>query len=151
MAELENQKALQTNNEKRNRIQNFLNTTKSNASKIHKEQQGKKIEDTNTKKIMAQKQKELKAKYTVVEKKKEQPRVLEVQPTKVDWKKVSSCQGISVPNERMPVYQDSDDEASGVDSEFEGTEVRTPEDLMKERAEVKSKMLQKFKQAGKNK
>ena len=48
---------------------------------------------------MSQKQKEVKAKYTVIEKKKEIPRGINVQPTKVDWKKAaSSCKGITIPN-----------------------------------------------------
>ena len=49
-----------------------MNSTKLNASKIFKEQQQKKIETMNAKKIMLQKQKELKSKYTVVDKKKEE-------------------------------------------------------------------------------
>ena len=46
-----------------------MNSTRLNASKITKEQQQKKLENTNVKKVMLEKQKELKAKYTVVEKK----------------------------------------------------------------------------------
>ena len=46
-----------------------MNSTRLNASKIAKEQQQKKLENTNVKKVMLEKQKELKAKYTVVEKK----------------------------------------------------------------------------------
>lgn len=42
----------------------------------------------NVKKNMLEKQKELKAKYTVVDKKKDMPREINVQPTKVEWKKV---------------------------------------------------------------
>ncbi len=47
-----------------------MNSTKLNASKIVKEQVGKKMEDLNAKMVMLQKQKEVKAKYTVVERKK---------------------------------------------------------------------------------
>lgn len=46
-----------------------MNSTKLNASKIAKEQQQKKIDNMNVKKVMLEKQKELKAKYTVVDKK----------------------------------------------------------------------------------
>lgn len=70
MAQLENQRSLQSVLEKQTKYQNFVNTTKLNASKIYKEQQSKKIDDSNAKKIMVQKQKELKAKYTVMERKK---------------------------------------------------------------------------------
>ena len=48
-----------------------MNSTRLNASKITKEQQQKKLENTNVKKVMLEKQKELKAKYTVVEKKRQ--------------------------------------------------------------------------------
>jgi hypothetical protein len=58
------------NHEKKNKFENFMNSTRLNASKIYKEKQSKQIEDSNAKKIMAQKQREVKAKYTVLEKKK---------------------------------------------------------------------------------
>jgi len=51
-------------------MENFMNNTKLNASKIYKEQQQKKIETVNSKKVLIEKQKELKARYTVVDKKK---------------------------------------------------------------------------------
>ncbi len=98
MAQLQNQRSLQSINEKKNKIQSFMNSTKLNASKIVKEQVGKKMEDLNAKMVMLQKQKEVKAKYTVVERKKQQPKVVNVQPTKVDWKKVDPLtKGVSVP------------------------------------------------------
>ena len=70
MAHLENQKSMEINHEKKSKIQSFMNNTKLNASKIHKEQQDKKLLSFNMKKVMVQKQKEVKAKYTVIEKKK---------------------------------------------------------------------------------
>jgi hypothetical protein len=42
----------------------------------------------NVKKVMLEKQKELKSKYTIVDKKREEPRQINVEPTKVDWKRV---------------------------------------------------------------
>ena len=45
--------------------------------------------------------------------------MLDIQPSKVDWKKgASSCKGITVPNVNIQnrVFDDSDDEASGIDS-----------------------------------
>lgn len=45
-----------------------MNNTKMNASKIYKEHQQRKTETINVKKVMIEKQKEVKAKYTVVEK-----------------------------------------------------------------------------------
>ena len=60
---------MRNENEKKSKIENFMNSTRLNASKIAKEQQQKKLENTNVKKVMLEKQKELKAKYTVVEKK----------------------------------------------------------------------------------
>lgn len=36
MAQLENQKSMEVNYEKKNKIQNFMNSTKLNASKIYK-------------------------------------------------------------------------------------------------------------------
>ena len=60
---------MRNENEKKSKIENFMNSTRLNASKITKEQQQKKLENTNVKKVMLEKQKELKAKYTVVEKK----------------------------------------------------------------------------------
>lgn len=77
-----------------------MNSTRLNASKIYKEQQNKKEEDSNAKKIIAQKQREVKAKYTVLDKKKEQPRVLDIQPAKVEWKRADPLKGVSVPLER---------------------------------------------------
>lgn len=70
MAQLENERSLQSVLEKKTKYQNFVNTTKLNATKIYKEQQSKKIDDSNAKKLMVQKQRELKAKYTVMERKK---------------------------------------------------------------------------------
>lgn len=117
MAQLENQRSLQSVIEKQNKFQSFMNTTKLNASKIYKEQQSKKIDDSNAKKLMAQKQKELKAKYTVVERKKEQSRPIQVEPTRVDWKRIDpAAKGVSIPQEKIPMYEDSDDEGSGIDS-----------------------------------
>ena len=60
---------MRNENEKKSKIENFMNSTRLNASKIAKEQQQKKLDNTNVKKVMLEKQKELKAKYTVVEKK----------------------------------------------------------------------------------
>ena len=134
MAQLESQKTLQSNHDKRNRIQHFMNTTKSNASRIYKEQQEKKNQHMNVKKVMSEKQKQVKAKYTVIEKKKLQAKGLNVQPTKVDWKKAASCKGITVPNEKIPNYESSDEEGSGIDSQYEQTNIRTPEQLIKQRA-----------------
>ena len=51
-------------------MENFLNTTKLNASKVYKQQQDKKVESVNAKKIMLDKQKELKNRYTNLDKKK---------------------------------------------------------------------------------
>jgi hypothetical protein len=42
MAELEYQRNLKSEHERRNKIEQFLNTTKLNASKVHKQQQEKK-------------------------------------------------------------------------------------------------------------
>lgn len=90
-------------------MENFMNNTKLNASKIYKEQQQKKIETVNSKKVLIEKQKELKARYTVVDKKKQQPRVIDVEPTMVDWKKIDqNAKGVSVPIERNQMYEDSD-------------------------------------------
>lgn len=83
MAQLENQRSKEDHHQKQHKFQNFLNNTRLNATKIHKEQQHKKTEDSNAKKVIAQKQREVKAKYTVVEKRKEQSRVLDIQPAKV--------------------------------------------------------------------
>jgi hypothetical protein len=69
-------------------MESFMNSTKLNASKISKEQQKKKTDTINIKKVMIDKKKEVKAKYTVVDKKKETSRAIEVEPTKVDWKKI---------------------------------------------------------------
>ena len=70
-----------------------------------------------------------------------------MQPTKVDWKKAeSNCQGISVPDDRKPMIEDSDDEGSAIDSEFEHTKIETPVELMREREGIRSKMLNKFKE-----
>jgi hypothetical protein len=69
-------------------MESFMNSTKLNASKISKEQQKKKTDTINIKKVMIDKQKEVKAKYTVLDKKKETSRAIEVEPTKVDWKKI---------------------------------------------------------------
>ena len=70
MAQLENERSLQSFNDKKHKIQNFMNSTRLNASKISKEQQEKKLESQNVKKVMNQKQKEVKAKYTMIDKKK---------------------------------------------------------------------------------
>ena len=104
MAHLENQKSMEINHEKKSKIQSFMNNTKLNASKIHKEQQDKKLQSFNMKKVMVQKQKEVKAKYTVIEKKKQEPRMINVQPTKVDWKKAGSCKAVCVPNDVQPKF-----------------------------------------------
>lgn len=50
---------------------------------------------------MIDKQKEVKARYTVIDKKKENSRTIEIEPTKVDWKKIEEgYKGISVAVER---------------------------------------------------
>ena len=68
------------------------------------------MEDVNMRKVMAQKQKELKAKYTLVDKKKDQPRTLNAQPTKIDWKKASNChKGVTIPSDKGLPVEDSDD------------------------------------------
>lgn len=72
MAEMENERSVRNQSEKQSKMQQFMNSTKMNASKIFKEQQQKKMENVNAKKIMLQKQKELKSKYTIVDKKKEE-------------------------------------------------------------------------------
>jgi len=52
----------------------------------------------NAKKLMLEKQKELKNKYTHVDKKKEVPGSINVEPTKVDWKKVDPAhKGVKIP------------------------------------------------------
>lgn len=95
---MENERSLHSQNEKRSKMQNFMNNTKMNASKIYRQQQQKKEESVNVKKVMLEKQKELKSKYTIVEKRREEPRQINVEPTKVDWRKVDeTCKGISVP------------------------------------------------------
>ena len=40
---------------------------------------------------------------------------------------------------------ESDDEGSMIDSENEQSNIQSPEELIKERADVRNKMLQKFK------
>ena len=72
MAEMENERSVRNQSEKQSKMQQFMKSTKMNASKIFKEQQQKKMENVNAKKIMLQKQKELKSKYTIVDKKKEE-------------------------------------------------------------------------------
>lgn len=47
-------------------MEQFISNTKLNATKIYKQQQSKKIEDSNVKKNMFEKQKEVKAKYTLL-------------------------------------------------------------------------------------
>lgn len=42
MAQLENEKSLRNQNEKKSKMENFMNNTRINASKIYKEQQIKK-------------------------------------------------------------------------------------------------------------
>jgi hypothetical protein len=50
------------------------------------------------KKLMFEKQKELKNKYTHVDKKKEGSRSINVEPTKVDWKRVDPAnKGVKIP------------------------------------------------------
>lgn len=74
-----------------------MNSTKLNASKIAKEQQKKINQTINVKKVMIDKQKEVKARYTVVDKQKEKVRCIETEPTKVDWKKIEqSYKGVSL-------------------------------------------------------
>ena len=70
--------------------------------------------------------------------------MINVQPTKVDWKKAGSCKAVCVPNHIPSRLEESDEEGSAIDSEVEHTDIRTPEDLMKERADVRSKMLKKW-------
>jgi hypothetical protein len=79
-------------------MENFMNSTRLNASKIQKQQQQVKEQSMNAKKGILERQKELKAKYTKVESRKDLPRGIDIQPTKVDWKRIDqSYKGVSVP------------------------------------------------------
>ena len=96
---------------------------------------------------MLEKQKQLKAKYTVVEKKKDSSKISKAEPSKVEWRKVDpTLKGVSVPAERIqePAL-DSDEEESGVESEYELTEVRTLGEVARERESVRNRMLGKSK------
>ena len=104
MAQLETQKSMEFNGYKKNKIDNFLNTTKSNASRIQREKQEKKVEDINSKSLYAQRQKEVKAKYTTLMEKKKPKEGINMQPTKVDWSKVSNGKGVSIPTNKVRNY-----------------------------------------------
>jgi hypothetical protein len=52
----------------------------------------------------------VRAKYTLLDKKKEMPRNIDVEPTRVDWTKIDpAAKGVSVPIERAALYSDSED------------------------------------------
>ena len=126
MAELEQERSLRSADERRNKMENFMNSTRLNASKLQKEQQQQAVDKMQAKKVMLEKQRQLKAKYTVVEKKKGLP--AKVEPAQVEWKKVDpALKGVSPPSE-VPQQSmwESESEESGVDSEYEMTEIRTP-------------------------
>ena len=52
--------------------------------------------------------------------------MINVQPTKVDWKKTGSCKAICVPNQIQFRQEESDDEGSAIDSEAEHTNIKSP-------------------------
>lgn len=68
LAQLEANRMKEEEQAKRDKIESFMNSTKMNASKLYKEQCDKNMQQMNNKKEVLGKQKELKAKYTIVKK-----------------------------------------------------------------------------------
>jgi hypothetical protein len=121
MAELEVERVREEEQSKKERIESFMNSTRVNANRLYREQCTKNMQQINCKKELLGKQKELKAKYTLLPKKTEKQDAMEVvcklprEPVHVNWKQAEDAFKKMQP---QPV-ENCEDEDSGCESGFD--------------------------------